>query len=242
MVLAMSEIAWANSSFINDSAHTSLIQELIDIAASRTHFTIDLVADQLGVECPIGVRHWSRRFEWPWVTTRADLKRHDAVLEAGGGDTELQFLIARRSGHVVTFDHDQVPLDSSELQARRLGISNVLCRRGDLASIYYPDGHFDKVFCVSVVEHIPEAEKCVDELWRVLKPGGRLLLTIDVIEKPRSSYLFDVARAQRLLDRWGLTVPSFPDDGLRQWINEENRIGDKRVNCLTVLCVAIDKP
>jgi len=39
-----------------------------------------------------------------------------------------------------------------------------------------------------------------------------------------------------------MQVPAFPDDGLRQWINEENRIGDKRVNCLTVLCVAVDKP
>lgn len=237
----MSEVVWVTSA-LQDKL--SIIQELVDIAAPRTHFTVDLGSDQLAFHCPVGTRHWSRKFEWPWVIQRADLKIRDVILEAGGGDTELQFYLAQRSAHVINFDHDQAPLDSSELQARRLGLPNLLCRRGDLASIYYPDNHFDKVFCVSVVEHIPEAEKAVDELWRVLKPGGRLLLTVDVIEhvQGQSSYLFDVERAQHLLDRWELKVPVFPPDGLRQWINEENRIGDKRVNCLTVLCVCVEKP
>ena len=39
------------------------------------------------------------------------------------------------------------------------------------------DGHFDRVICNQVLEHVPEPEKAVAELYRVLKPGGRIFLS-----------------------------------------------------------------
>lgn len=231
----MNEIVWASRSFHNDAPHIALVQELIDITAPRTTLTFNPENDNMGFFCPVGVRHWSRSFEWPWAIKQAGLRPRDVILEAGGGDTEFQFLLSRRASRVVNFDHDQGVLDASEMYARQLGISNILCRRGDLVDLYYPDAYFDKVFCVSVVEHIENVEDCIDELWRVLKPGGRLILTMDVVEHlDKSRYFVDMARAQQIVSRWGLSVPDFPEDGMRQSVDDDT-------NVMLVLCVSVNK-
>jgi SAM-dependent methyltransferase len=44
------------------------------------------------------------------------------------------------------------------------------------------DGFFDRVFCLSVIEHVPRElwPACMKEMARVLKPGGRLVMTMDM--------------------------------------------------------------
>jgi len=231
----MSGIVWATKT--SPARHATLLQELIDLSTPRACFTLDAENDHVSVFCPVGCRHWSRVFEWPWAIEEADLRGRDVVLEAGGGDTELQFALACRTTRVVNFDHDQGVLDAAEQYARRLGVANLLCRRGDLTSIYYPDNSFDKIFCISVIEHITNGEHALDELWRVLKPGGRLLLTMDIAERAEPRYLFDLARAARLLEQqpWGLAVPDFPENGLRGRTDDGS-------NMLSVLCARLDKP
>jgi SAM-dependent methyltransferase len=46
----------------------------------------------------------------------------------------------------------------------------------------FPDAHFDRVFCLSVIEHIPHDQwpACMREFERVLRPGGRLVITMDM--------------------------------------------------------------
>jgi 2-polyprenyl-3-methyl-5-hydroxy-6-metoxy-1,4-benzoquinol methylase len=233
---------WATRAYLRDPSHLACLQEIVDIAAPRTRLDARFDSSSAGPDfffaCPVGVQHWSRLFEWPWAVEASNLQRRDVVLEAGGGNSEFQFLLARYSRHVVNYDQAQEMLDVSEMDARRMGIHNVVFRRGQLESIYYPDNHFEKVFCISVIEHAEGAEACVDEMMRVLKPGGRLLLTMDIvdrIERVETTYLFDAQRAQRLLARWALQVPPFPADGLRQSIRQ----GDS--NTLTVLCVMVQK-
>lgn len=47
----------------------------------------------------------------------------------------------------------------------------------DAQSLGIADARFDVVLCTEVLEHIPEPQKAIDEMFRVLKPGGTLLLT-----------------------------------------------------------------
>jgi ubiquinone/menaquinone biosynthesis C-methylase UbiE len=236
------QIGWADSSFINNQSHMICAQELVDIAAKQTRLSLIPKPNDypsFNVRYATGCEHWSRIFEWPWAAAAAALSHRDVVLEAGGGHTEFQFLLARYVKHVVNYDVSQASLDDSELMAKQLGAANVLCRRGDLTSICYPDNHFDKVFCISVVEHIVDyAEKAVDELWRVLKPGGRLLLTMDITKKARPDCPFDIARAQRTLDRWELQVPPMPTNALHYTV----KLFDGSPDTLSVLCVAVEKP
>jgi SAM-dependent methyltransferase len=48
---------------------------------------------------------------------------------------------------------------------------------GDAQALGIADGRFDVVLCTEVLEHLPEPQKAIDEMFRVLKPGGELLLT-----------------------------------------------------------------
>ncbi|MBE7557631.1 glycosyltransferase [bacterium] len=51
--------------------------------------------------------------------------------------------------------------------------------RRTCASVFalpFPDGHFDEVICSQVIEHVPRDERVLDELARVLAPGGRLII------------------------------------------------------------------
>ncbi len=49
----------------------------------------------------------------------------------------------------------------------------------DLTRMAYADGSFDLITSISVIEHIPDYEKAVAEMYRCLKVGGKLLLTTD---------------------------------------------------------------
>ena len=47
---------------------------------------------------------------------------------------------------------------------------------GDLAALPFPDGKFDVVFCIGVIQLIPDCAPILKELSRVTKPGGVLLV------------------------------------------------------------------
>ena len=46
----------------------------------------------------------------------------------------------------------------------------------DITQIACPDSHFDVIICYHVLEHIPDDHKAMQELWRVLRPGGLCLI------------------------------------------------------------------
>lgn len=47
-----------------------------------------------------------------------------------------------------------------------------------IMSLPFSDNHFDVVICAEVLEHLPDAQKAISELLRVLKPGGPLVVSV----------------------------------------------------------------
>ncbi len=65
--------------------------------------------------------------------------------------------------------------------------SRVIVEAGNAASLGFPDNEFDAVIGLSVIHHIPNWKDCVDELHRVIKPNGLLIikeLSIETFESP----------------------------------------------------------
>jgi ubiquinone/menaquinone biosynthesis C-methylase UbiE len=46
----------------------------------------------------------------------------------------------------------------------------------DASKLDFPDGHFDAVFDFGIIHHIPNWKDCIQELKRVLKPNGEVIL------------------------------------------------------------------
>ncbi len=80
-------------------------------------------------------------------------------------------------GLVVGVDLAARLLDRARLKATGRGLSNVEFRLADMTSLGYPDGHFDDVVSVFSIFFVPDMEGLVRELWRMVRPGGKLAVT-----------------------------------------------------------------
>jgi ubiquinone/menaquinone biosynthesis C-methylase UbiE len=80
-------------------------------------------------------------------------------------------------GHVLGVDLAERLLARARAKAEQLDIRNVEFRRGDMASLEFPDGHFDAVICVFAIFFVPDMAEQVKKLRRLLRPGGRLAIT-----------------------------------------------------------------
>lgn len=99
------------------------------------------------------------------------------VLEIGVGQgTDLmQFAKAGAECHGVdiTDNHLDLTQRNFELHGKRVDL-----RRADATALPFPDDHFDCVYSFGVVHHIPEIERVLAEIRRVLKPGGMLMVAV----------------------------------------------------------------
>jgi SAM-dependent methyltransferase len=95
--------------------------------------------------------------------------RPQRVLEVGPGPGEASERIARQLGaEVVAVD---VSARMVEL-ARERGVD---ARVGDVQSLPFDDGSFDCALAAWVLFHVPDLDRALSELARVLRPGGRLV-------------------------------------------------------------------
>jgi SAM-dependent methyltransferase len=131
------------------------------------------------------LRQWSRRWEYPFVYQRlARLAATGAalnLLDAGSGVTFFPFYLAARLPNVDVrcVDRD-VGLNSVFQKLKSDGADRVRFAPGDLHELSHDDKSIDIIYCVSVLEHTDDHRRILDEFHRVLKPGGRLLVTFDI--------------------------------------------------------------
>jgi SAM-dependent methyltransferase len=131
------------------------------------------------------LHQWSRQWEYPFVFSRLGMDsgqdRRATILDAGSGVTFFPYYIREKyeSVDVRCCDSDarlkEIYEKINSRSAHRVEFS-----RADIRNIPCEDGSCDAVYCISVLEHTDRFEDIIGEFHRIIRPGGRLIVTFDV--------------------------------------------------------------
>ena len=80
-------------------------------------------------------------------------------------------------GSVIGVDLAARLLDRGRSKAKARGLANVEFRLADMTALGYPNDQFDAVVSVFSIFFVPDMEGLVRELWRMVRPGGKLAVT-----------------------------------------------------------------
>ena len=143
------------------------------------------------------------------------------VGDLGCGTGQMTAALAPFVRHVIAVDASSAMLQAAK--KRLQDFDNVELRRGDLEALPIDDARLDAATLALVLHHLPEPERALADVRRVLKPRGRVLI-VDMLPHDRESYRqqmghawlgFSEEHVRRILTESGFedirTVPLSPD-------------------------------
>lgn len=98
------------------------------------------------------------------------------VLECAAGTGMISAAAAAKAGHVTCTDLSLPMLERASAKAKRLGLDNISFEARDLLHLADPDDTYDITVAANVLHLLPHPEDAVREVWRVTKPGGKVIL------------------------------------------------------------------
>lgn len=127
-----------------------------------------------------------------WALERLDLRPGDRLLDAGTGLGNVLFVAERAAPGAVA-----VGVDRSRERLGRAAAEGVTAplAQADLHDLPVRAGTVDAVLCSEVLEHLADDRRALHELRRVLRPGGRLVVTV-----PHADYPFAWDPVNRVLE------------------------------------------
>jgi len=151
------------------------LNDPLKLAKAKAATTYDAASDHFDDE-PLGF--WERIGRS--TVSRLALPAGAHVLDVGCGTGASALPAAQAvgpAGSVVGVDLAARLLERARAKAVKRDLANVDFRLGDMTALGYPDSHFDAVVSVFSIFFVPDMEGAVRELWRMVRPGGKLALT-----------------------------------------------------------------
>ena len=132
--------------------------------------------------CPYGQRFWVEA-PHPFITRRRLLEilapaAGEQFLELGPGTGYYSLPVAQRldGGRLCIADIQQQMLDHTMRRASEAGLANIEPARADAQALPYEKDSFDGAFTVTMLGEVPDPDRALQELARVMKPSGRLVV------------------------------------------------------------------
>ena len=133
------------------------------------------------------------------------------IADMGAGEGTFALLLAQRAMKVIAVDTSAKMIEVAREQALRHGVKNIEYRLGDMEEVPIEDGAVDLVFFSQSLHHALHPERALQEAWRILLPGGRIVI-LDLVkhrfEEARELYAdewlgFSEAELEAMLEKAG---------------------------------------
>ena len=164
-VLARSQAEIAQSAH-DDEALRLLLEKRSD--ALKTHF--DELAGKFGRDYVPG-RSWKALSEM-FLRLLPPLE----IADLGAGEATLSLLLAQRAKRVIAVDNSPKMREYGAELAASNGLSNLEYRLGDMENVPIDNGAVDLALIHQTLHHVLHPDRAVAEAFRVLKPGGQIVV------------------------------------------------------------------
>ena len=187
--------------------------DLMDVARSAAGEVPEVVADRASLRHLLRKRRDSARayfdelagrFGKDYVPGRSwkalaealiKVLNYKVVADLGAGEGTLAQLLAARAERVIAVDLSPKMVEFGQDLAIRNGLGNIEYRLGDIEAPPIEDASLDLAILSQALHHAEHPQRAIDAAFRILKPGGRLIV-LDLVQ-----HSFEQAR-ELYADRW----------------------------------------
>ena len=143
--------------------------------------------------------HWAAKADDPSRFGAAlGEARRGKLLDVACGPGVVTAALAPEASSVAAFDATEEMLEKAKARCAKAGVGNVAFRSGDAESLPFEDAEFDGVVTRLAIHHFANPQRALDEIFRVLRPGGAAVI-VDVVssEDPDQSKLHNAIERLR---------------------------------------------
>ena len=154
--------------------------------------------------------HPGKVYEVKRLLSRTKFTGREAVLDFGCGSGLLTFIIGTKCNSVTGLDINEAGIQNARRKAELLrGRINVKFHCGPIEDADLKEESFDKVFSFCVIEHVSNYEEVLRILYRILKPGGELMFSVDTLASITDPIIIEKHRQTCMIEQY------FKEDALR---------------------------